>query len=413
MTNDLIEKKSKFDPIPITRPVFDDDDIRAVSEVLKSGWVVQGSRVKEFERLFCEFTGGAHAIAANSCTSALHLSLVAAGIGPGDEVLLPSFTFIATANAVEYTGARPVFVDIDPATYNIDANKIEACLKNHKSAGLTRPKAIIPVSLFGLSADMVAVNRLAEQYGLIVIEDAACSLGAFRDGRHAGTEALTGNFSFHPRKALSTGEGGMVLTNDDKIADRIRKLRDHGASKTDLERHLSDGGSLLPEYNLLGYNYRLTDIQGALGVNQMNKVETVLRGRQEAARRYYQLLETVPELVPPVVPEKYHHAYQSFVCLYRPDNIEKPSRKEIDRLNRDRNRLMAHLESRGISVRQGTHAVHTLGYYQNKYGLADFDFPFAYLADRLTITLPLYYDLSEPEQKRVVSTIREYLDGKI
>jgi len=394
-------------PIPITRPAFDDDDIRAVSEVLKSGWVVQGPRVKEFERLVCEFTGREHAIATTSCTSALHLSLTAAGIGPGDEVLLPSFTFIASANAVEYTGAKPVFIDIDLDTYNICPEKIEEYLENKNPDDLTRPKAIMPVALFGLCADMGAINRLALKYNLRVIEDSACSLGAYRFGRHAGTEGLTGNFSFHPRKALSTGEGGMVITDNASMADRIRKLRDHGASKTDLERHLSEGGSLLPEYDVLGYNYRMTDIQGALGVNQMKKAAAILEGRRTAALRYYRLLENVPEIVPPAVPDKYHHAYQSFVCLYRPvDNAPE----EIHRLNRERNRLMAHIESRGISVRQGTHAVHTLGYYKNKYELENFDYPRSYIADRLSITLPLYYDMSEEEQKRVVETIRGCLD---
>jgi dTDP-4-amino-4,6-dideoxygalactose transaminase len=400
--------------IPITHPIFDQEEEHAILEVIRSGWLVQGPRVAGFEDKFKTFLGVRHAIATTSCTTALHLALIAAGIGPGDEVLLPSFTFIATANAVEYTGASPVFIDIDLATYTIDPEKILKYLDNQKAIYKRHPKCILPVSLFGLCANMESINRTASENGLIVIEDAACGFGAKRNGRPAGTEALAGCFSFHPRKAITTGEGGMVVTNNDDLANKIRKMRDHGGAKTDLERHLQNGGSLLPEYNMLGFNYRMTDLQGALGAVQMDKADVIIEGRQKAAARYDELLQGMAEITTPFVPEGYTHAYQSYVCLYKASSPKlkgktKINWSDVDVWNRERNRIMAELERKGISVRQGTHAVHTLGYYKKKYGLNDYDYPMSYIADRLSITLPLYYGMTEEEQLRVVTGLKSLL----
>ncbi len=240
----ILKQQQSFDKIPITRPFFNDAEEKAIQEVVRSGWLVQGPRVAEFESIFKDFVGVNYALATTSCTTALHLALLAAGIGPGDEVLIPSFTFIATANAVEYTGAKPVFmdIDIDIDSFTIDHEKIREYLINRKQGASTQPKCIIPVSLFGLCADMEAINDIANEHGLMVIEDAACGFGAKRGGYYAGTEAMAGVFSFHPRKAITTGEGGMVVTNDDSFADKVKKMRDHGASKSDLERHLKEGG---------------------------------------------------------------------------------------------------------------------------------------------------------------------------
>lgn len=394
--------------ISITKPVFDEEEEAAVVNVLRSGWLVQGPRVAEFEEVFKTFIGVRHAVATSSCTTALHLALLAAGVGPGDGVLLPSFTFIATANAVEYTGAVPLFIDIDPATYTIDPFRIEECLK--KKSGTLRPRAIITVSLFGLCADMEAIRDIADRYDLCVIEDAACGFGAKRNGRFAGTEALAGCFSFHPRKSITTGEGGMVVTDNKAIADRVRTLRDHGASKTDLARHLAQGGSLLPEFAMLGYNYRMTDLQGALGVTQMKKAKTILEARRKAARRYNELLDSSESIRPPFVPVGCTHAYQSYVCLYQGQDLTSKdertlNRSSVARWNSARNRLMAYLEGEGIAVRQGTHAVHTVDYYRKKYGLADYDYPFSYVADRLSITLPLYCGMEAAVQERVVTLL--------
>jgi perosamine synthetase len=416
MTQTLTREQTSLSSIPITRPVFDDQDKQAVCSVLDSGWIVQGPQVARFEQLFAGFVGSKHAIATTSCTTALHLALLAAGIGAGDEVLIPAFTFVATANAVEYVGARPILIDIDLNTFNISTVKLREYLEESERSGLSNLKAIMPVSLFGLPASMDEINQLAREYGLIVIEDAACGLGGYREGHHAGTEALAGCFSFHPRKAITTGEGGMLVTDDDTLANCARKLRDHGASKTDLERHLKQGGSLLPEYDALGFNYRMTDLQGALGVAQMAKAKSILIARRKGAETYQQLLKATPQLRPPTVPNGFTHGYQSFVCLFQPDTTwpcdpEFGDWQRIEKGNRLRNQLMAFMESRQISVRQGTHAVHTLGFYRDKYGFNDRDFPSAYVADRLSITLPLYSGITPLDQLRVVDTASDFLSS--
>ena len=332
----------------------------------------------------------------------------------GNSVLVPSFTFVATANAVEYTGARPVFVDIDPATFTINPGEILKNLQTRHIHSQDSPKCILPVSLFGLCADMEKINSIAREHDMIVVEDAACGLGAKRMGRHAGAEALAGCLSFHPRKVITTGEGGMVVTNNDIIAEKIRRMRNHGAGRTDLERHLKEGGSLLPEYDELGYNYRMTDLQGALGVAQMQKLEKILKAREAAAGSYVELLKDMPEFKTPAVPQGYQHAFQSFVCLFAPGLSDLSEIGDLDEMtlddwNRRRNKLMSNLERDGISVRQGTHAVHTLGYYKKKYALRNSDFPMSLAADRLSIALPLYADISEEEQARVVECIRREL----
>jgi dTDP-4-amino-4,6-dideoxygalactose transaminase len=386
--------------LPITKPCFDESDFAAIAGPLRSGWVVQGPNVKRFEELFCNFAGCKHAVATTSCTTALHLGLVAAGIGPGDEVIVPSFTFIATANAVEYCGSRPIFCDIDLRTFNIDVNKIESLIT-------PKTKAIVPVSLFGLPADLNMIEEICHRRNLILFEDAACAIGATINGKHVGNWGIGGAFSFHPRKAISTGEGGMLATNDQVIADKVRALRDHGASKSDLQRHVEKGGSLLPQFNVLGYNYRMTDIQGALGVSQMGKLGKILSGRIRGAGYYNDILNDVPFVLTPAVPQTFTHAYQSYVVLLTDTSPKLPAFGEAEDLNRKRNALMMGLEAKGITVRQGTHAVHTLGFYKSKYGLKDSDFPNSYMADRLSITLPLFYDLTKDDAMYVKDALLE------
>jgi len=393
--------------IPITKPSFDAAEEQAVIDVLRSGWVVQGPRVAEFEKLFAAFTGATHAIAVTSCTAALHLALLAAGIKPGDEVLLPSLTYVATANAIEYCGARPVLVDVDLRTFTIDPEQVVATLDQSPNGPI---RCMIPVSLFGLCVDYESLQAVAAGFGLTLVEDAACGFGARRRGHHAGSEALMGCLSLHPRKAITTGEGGMIVTDDSDLAASLRSLRNHGAAVTDLQRHHTVGGSLLPEHDRLGYNYRMTDLQGAIGVAQMHKAEGIIAERRRLARRYNELLAECECLTPPLQPEGYEHAYQSYVCMYGLKRLDIDDREGIDwtvaeQLNRERNILMTELEEEGISVRQGTHAVHTLAWYRERYRYDDRDFPMALLADRLSITLPLFFGMTEEEQVRVVETV--------
>jgi dTDP-4-amino-4,6-dideoxygalactose transaminase len=381
--------------IPISKPYFGEEEKRAVIEPLETGWVVQGPKVAEFEKRFAAYTGAKHALACTSATTALHMALIALGVGPGDEVIVPAFTWVATANVVEMQGAKPVFVDIELDTFNIDVAQIERAIT-------PQTRAIIPVSLFGISAAMEPILAIARKHGLKVIEDDACATGAWYRGHHAGTLADIGCFSFHPRKAITTGEGGMVITADDEIAERVRSLRDHGASKSDLARHLGARSYVLPDFNIVGYNYRMTDIQGAVGVVQMGRLETLLEQRTAVARRYDEALRDVEWLRPPITPEGCVHGYQSYVCLFRP---EEPTMNNVASLHEQRNALMDTLEAAGVATRPGTHAVHALGFYREKYGIQPSDFPNAWIADQLTLALPLYAQLTTDEQDFVIQTL--------
>jgi len=390
--------------IPITKPSFGTEETAAVASVLDSGWVVQGPRVAEFERLFSEFTGAGYARAVSNCTAALHLALESLGVGEGDTVIVPAFTYVASANAVEYTGAEPLFCDIDLATFNIDVGQMRALLADDREG---RIKAIMPVHLFGLCAAMPEIMEIAARYGVKVVEDSACGFDAWIGGRHSGTFGDAGCFSFHPRKSLTTGEGGMVITSSEEIAGRIAMLRDHGAGVSDLKRHLEEGGSLLPPFEARGYNYRMTDMQGAIGVCQMEKAAEIQAKRRAVAERYDERLKEVDILTTPVTPDGYTHGYQSYVCLFTGgEALSTLNMEKIDDLNLDRNRLMNRLEKQGIATRQGTHALHTLGYYSRRYELTTEDYINSYAADRLSIAIPLYASMSEEEQEYVIENVK-------
>jgi len=370
--------------IPITKPYFTKNEVEAVKKVIESGWVVQGPKVKEFEEKFAKFVGAKYAIAVNSCTAALHLSLSASGIGPNDEVIVPAFTFIPTANVVEYLGAKPVFVDIDPKTFNINPLKIEEKINK-------KTKAIIPVHLFGLSADMEPILKIARKYKLKVIEDAACGLGTLYKGKHVGTFGETGCFSFHPRKAISCGEGGMITTNSKKHNEILRSLRDHGASMSDLARH-QKGLPMLPEYNLLGFNYRMSDIEAAILIEQMKKVNWILKERRKRAEIYNKALKNNKYFAFPLAaPKKYHHSYQSYVLRLK------------DGFSRDK--IAKRLIDKGIGIRQGTHSVPHLGYYRRKYGYKNTDFPESFKAEKQTLTIPLFAMMTKKEQDYVIRSL--------
>jgi perosamine synthetase len=373
--------------IPITKPVFGPEELLAVQRPIDAGWVVQGPYVKRFEERFAAFAGAAHAIATSSCTTALHVALAALGVKPGDEVIVPAFTWVSTPNVVEYMGARPVFCDIDLATFNIDAARIDALIT-------PRTVGIIPVHLFGLCADMDAIAQTADRRGLWMVEDAACGFGARIHDRHCGTFGTLGCFSFHPRKAITTGEGGMVTTTDSKLAALLSSLRDHGATKSDLDRHHSSGSYALADYPRVGFNYRMTDIQGALGCAQMDRADWVLVERARVGRAYDAQLASVDWLVRPLVPEGFTHGYQSYVCLFAP---EPPALDTVDALHARRNRVMADMEAEGVATRQGTHAPVLLEYYRQKYGIDRSAFPNALIADRLSISLPLYPQMTGEE----------------
>jgi dTDP-4-amino-4,6-dideoxygalactose transaminase len=387
--------------IPITQVLLDEAEMAAIVEPLRTGWIVQGPYVAEFEQKFAHFTGTSHAIATTSCTTAMHVALAAAGIGPGDEVIVPAFTWVATANVVEYVGAKPVFCDIDLDTFNIDVAQAASLVT-------PRTRAIIPVHLFGLSADMQPILDLAARHSLKLIEDAACGFGAYYLGTHVGGFGDFGCFSFHPRKAITTGEGGMIVTNDPDTAVLCRTLRDHGAGRSDLSRHSGSGGFLLPSYEHLGYNYRMTDMQGAMGSMQMDKADFIQTKRTNRALRYYDLLGGLSWLKLPVVPPGSIHGFQSFVCLFQP---EAPLPSNLERLHDQRNDLMSKLETAGVATRQGTHAVTSQGYYRDKYGIRREDYPKALLAENLSLTLPLYPQMTDDDQDYVVENLTKVFES--
>jgi dTDP-4-amino-4,6-dideoxygalactose transaminase len=391
--------------IPITKTIFGDEEKEAIVKPLETGWVVQGPNVAKFQNMFANFTGSQYAHAASNCTTALHLGLEAMGITKGDKVIVPSFTYVASANAVEYTGAEVVFCDIDLKTFNIDETKLEEIIKKDSSI-----KAIMPVNLFGLCANMPYIMELAKKYNLKVIEDSACGFDGWIGDKHSGTFGDCGCFSFHPRKSICTGEGGMLITDDEDIANKVSQLKDHGASKSDLQRHKEKGGSLLPDFTMRGYNYRMTDMQGALGVCQMDRKEYIMNGRREVASKYDEVLKDISQLVSPYIPENYKHGYQSYVCIFTDgEDISNLTKEQIDRINIKRNIFMEKLEEMTIATRQGTHAVHTLGYYKNKNNFKDEDFLMSYAADRLSIALPLYAGMTNEEFDYVISNIKEAL----
>jgi dTDP-4-amino-4,6-dideoxygalactose transaminase len=372
--------------VPVTKPVLGQEEIDAVAERLLGGWVVQGPKVREFEEGFARYVGARHARATTSCTTALHLALLALGIGPGDEVIVPALTYVATPNSVLYCGATPVFVDVDLRTFNIDPSQVEAKIT-------PRTKAIMPVHEFGCAADIPRLVDIASARGLPVIEDGACATGTRHGGKHVGTFGRIGCFSFHPRKAITCGEGGMIVTDDEAIANHVEVLRSHGAGVSDLQRHQAGGGFQLPDFDEVGFNYRMTDIQAAIGVEQLKKLPWILAARQKRAARYTELLAGQKGLTLPETPANTEHAFQSYVTL-------------VDASHEERDRVALALQARGIATRQGTHAVHALGLYRKKYGLVPEDCPNAWKADQQSMTLPLYATMTDEEQDYVVAEIK-------
>lgn len=371
--------------IPVAKPYFDENEERAAAEAIRSGWVVQGPRTMEFERMVAERAGAKYALATSNCTTALHLALIALGVGPGDEVLVPSYSFIATANSVLHAGATPIFIDIDARTYNMDAQLLEEKIA-------PRTKAIMPVHQIGLAADIDTIQEIACKHNLTVIEDAATIIGGTYKGKPIGAHSRAVCFSFHPRKAITTGEGGMVTTNDPEIAHLVEMLRSHGANVSDYARH-GAGKVIIEEYPVLGYNYRLTDIQGAVGVEQMKKLDWILQRRVEIGQRYNQAFADLDFIETPYEPPYATHTYQSY-CLRIAHNAPKT-----------RDEIMTAMQAANIATRRGVMAAHLEPFYVNRYGRVSL--PVTEEATRSTILLPIFAQMTEQEIETVISTFRK------
>ena len=375
--------------IQISLPHTGDDEWQACREPLMTGWLTQGPQVTAFEKQFAERHRVGHALAVTNCTTGLHLVLAAMGIGPGDEVIVPAFTWVATANVVVYCGATPVLCDVDTVTYNIDATDLARKIT-------PRTKAVIPVHLFGLCADMDAIRAVLPPH-VKIIEDAACAAGASYKGVEAGGLGDAAAFSFHPRKSITTGEGGMVTTNDVELADVANMLRNHGASISEEQRHNGPRPYLLPEFNLLGYNYRMTDLQGAVGLVQLSKLDRFIAERQAWAEYYREGLQSVPWLRMPHFADQGVHAWQAFVTWVDPDNAPMP-----------RNEIMEQLQTAGIATRPGTHAVHMLGFYRDRLGLEADDMPGARACDANTMAIPLHNRMDRADYDYVIKTLTAF-----
>ena len=401
--------------IPVTTPYFDGEEQQAAAEAISSGWVAQGPRVAEFERQIAAHEGIREGVATTSCTTALHLAMSAQGLGAGMDAIAPAFTFVATENSIVATGATPVMTDIHRETFNIDVEKTREIIETRyvKKDGKTVNRetgntlwGIVPVHEFGLCCEIDGVNALAKEYGLTVIEDAACALGAKIGEKHEGGFGNTSCVSFHPRKSITTGEGGMVMTDDPVLAKRMRELRTHG-STVSADARDKGKGFLLPEFPEAGFNYRMTDISAAVGLAQIKKLDYIIEEKRKRAALYNEIIRAkLPELIPPVEPEGWFHTYQSYVCML---DSERLGKKDIAEGGALRNELLQLLEDQGIATRQGTHAVHMLGYYRKRFGYKPEDFVNAYACDHLSITLPLYIGITDEDQEYVIDTMKKTL----
>ena len=364
--------------IPLMVPDINEDDIQSVVDVLRSGMLVQGVYVEKLEKNIADYLNVKNAVAVSSGTATLHIALVALGIGPGDEVIIPAFSYIATANVVELVGAKPVFVDIDINSFNIDVNQIEAAITD-------KTKAIMPVHEFGLACNITEVCKIAAKHNLFVIEDAACALGAKEKGKYVGSFGDVGSFSFHPRKAITSGEGGMLVTNDDELAEKFRVLRNHGISYKNGKMDFIDAG----------FNYRMTDFQAALVNSQFQRFEKILEQRNSLAKIYLDELKDINSIQLPSHPENKNHTWQSFHIL----------------VQSDRDQLIVKLKEKGIGTNYGAQCIPYQAFYKNKYGYnSSIEFPNSYLSYTNGLVLPLYSKLRANEVFEISSQISHIIN---
>ena len=373
----------------MAKPSFDAREENLLLDTLRSGWVTQGPRVAEFERAFAARVGAAEAVAVSNGTTALFLALHALGIGQGDEVIVPSLSFIATANAVIHCGATPVFVDVEPTTCNLDPDLLAPAITS-------RTKAVMPVHQLGLPADLDRIQAVATRHGIAVVEDAACAVGAAYKGKAVGSAGNPACWSFHPRKVIVTGEGGMITTDDPALAARLRLLRHQGMSVSDLDRHAATR-VIVEEYAVIGYNFRLSDLQAAVGIAQLAKLGAFLDKRRAIAERYHAALSAMPALDPPAAPAWATPNWQSYLVRLR----------GADRAGRDA--LLDALSDRGVTTRRGLMAIHE----QPCYAGARAAGPLRHTEEAAaqTFILPMYADLTEEDQGIVIEALREALSG--
>ncbi len=371
--------------IPFSRPTLRGHEGEAVAQVIATGWVSQGPRVREFEARFADRVGAAEAVAVSNCTTALQLALHVAGVGPGDEVIVPSMSFIATANSVWQCGATPVFADVDPRTFNLDPAAAERAIT-------PRTKAIMPVHQLGLPADMDAFFAIAERHDVPLVEDAACAIGARYKGRTIGSMGPLACFSLHPRKVITTGEGGMITLNDPEVAARLRQLRQHAMDVSDLARHTARD-VVIETYPERGWNYRMTDMQAMLGLCQMDMLDEILAERARLAARYTAAIEDIPFLNAPYEPDYAERTWQSYAVTLGPDAPV------------DRTELMRLLLLDGVPTRRGVMAIHR----EASYADAAVSLPHTDAASERSMMLPLFAGLTDEQQDKVIACLSTHM----
>jgi len=374
--------------VPFHRADLGEEEVAAVSDVIRSGWLTMGAKTFEFESLFARYVGASYAVAVSSCTAALHLALDAIGVRPDDEVLVPTTTFTATAEVVTYLGARPVLVDIDPETFNLDPNDAERKITS-------RTRAIIPVHFAGTPCDMSKIVEMAERHKLRVIEDAAHALPSTYKGRKIGSVSELTAFSFYATKTLTTGEGGMITTEDPDIAKRLQVMRLHGIARDAWKRYSAEG-SWFYEVVEAGYKYNLTDMQAALGIVQLSKCDEMTAARTRIADRYNEAFEPLQALQVPVCPGDRTTSWHLYVL-----------RLNLDHLQIDRNQFIQELAERGVSTSVHFIPLHLQPLYQRDYGYATSDFPAAERAYHRSLSLPIYSGMRDVEIEQVIWAVSD------
>lgn len=369
-----------------------EEEIAEVVATLRSGWIGTGPKTQQFEEDFAKYVGSKYAVAVNSCTAGLHLSLLVLGVGPGDEVITSPLTFAATANVVEHCGARPVFVDIDPATLNIDPAKIEAAIT-------ARTKALLPVHFGGLPCDLDRILEIANRHHLIVVEDAAHAAGARYRGKLIGAIGHMTNFSFYPNKNLTTGEGGMVTTDDESWVEKLQVYRLHGLSR-DAWKRFSSRRLMLSQAVLPGYKYNMTDLQSSLGIHQLRKLERFLEVREQYAQLYDQVFGKLPgvRLQPRPTADGMRHGLHLYVLIL-----------DTDQFTASRNEIIDALLAENIGAALHYRALHTHPYYQEKYGYRPEEYPHAYHIGESILSLPLTPGMSQADLEDVISAVEKVL----
>ncbi|MEO8769694.1 MAG: DegT/DnrJ/EryC1/StrS family aminotransferase [Ferruginibacter sp.] len=371
--------------IPIAKPYLTKEDAQAAYDTILTGWITQGPRVQEFEEKFAQYTGAKYAVAVSNCTTALHLAMIVSGIGAGDEVICPSMSYIATANSIKYVDATPIFAEVDPFTYNIDVADAERKITKHT-------KAILIVHQIGMAADIDAFKNLCEKYNLKLIEDAACAAGSsYKDGK-IGSHSELVCFSFHPRKVISTGDGGMITTNNEDYYNRLKLLRQHGMSINDRVRHESSK-IIFEDHVEVGYNYRLTDIQAAVGIKQLEKLDWIVEERRKIAMYYLDQLKDINWIELPYEQPGYFSNYQSF-CITVKDNAPIT-----------RNELMQKFLDEKIATRRGVMTTHRETAYMN---LSSYHLPISEKAHDNSIVIPLYVPMEKTDMDKVIAVLKSF-----